>query len=254
VKKAFFIVCAYALLLLFGCSDNSDQRVPDCSRDAEEGSRVLTAQALLNMNAANYTSLINYWAEDVVYREPVLTNTGRQEMLEYLTAVFSGTAYGFPNDRDVEIKNELYSTAQDGSMTYMATLQWSGTFGNELFTQTGMSIIKFRPGEGCPYYHRDYYSEGDSWWNVPAWTPDISILRNVYIEQFGLTGRCFDDDVDGYTKYKNAAGCPAQGLDCNDFVPEINPGAIEWPGNGLDEDCDPLTPNGSADPALQMYQ
>lgn len=254
MQKVFFIVSACALLLLFGCSDGSDRKVLDCSRDADEVSRVLTAQALVTVNAANYTSLINYWAEDVVYKEPVLTNTGRQEMLDYLTAVFSGTPYGFPGDRDVEIRNELYSTAQDGSMTYMATLQWSGTFGTEFFTQTGMSIIKFRPAEGCPYYHRDYYSEGDSWWNVPAWKPVISGFRNVYISQFGLTERCFDDDGDGYTKYVEAAGCPDQGLDCNDFVPEIHPGAIEWPGNGLDEDCNPLTPNGSDDPTLQMYQ
>jgi hypothetical protein len=257
MDKVFFIVSVCALLLLVGCSDSGDSRDkkgPDCGRDADEASRVLTAKALLTMNAGNYQSLISYWAEDVIYKEPVLTNTGREEMLDYLAAIFSGTGYGFPNDRQVEIRNELYSTDQDGGMTYMATLQWTGTFGTEFFIQTGMSIIKFRPDEGCPYYHRDYYSEGDSWWNVPAWQPNISIFRNVYIEQFGLTERCFDDDGDEYAKYENSIGCPNQGLDCNDFVPGINPGVIEWPGNGVDEDCDPLTPTGSADPELKIYQ
>jgi hypothetical protein len=234
-----------------------------CSRDADEASRIATARALVTLNASNYLSLIDYWAEDIVYREPVWTNTGRAELLDYLSAVFAGTAYGFPDNRQVAIKNELYNThPEDGSMTYMATVEWSGTFGTEFFTQTGMSIIKFRPGEGCPYYHRDYSTEGDTWWNIPAEKEDVNLFRNIYVERFGLSGRCFDGDGDGYTKYKNATGCPngrVEGgvdldVDCNDFVPEINPGAIEIPDNGIDEDCDPVTPSGSDDPALQIYQ
>jgi hypothetical protein len=228
--------------------------VEPCSRDADEASRVLTAQALVAMNASNYLSLINHWAEDIVYREPVWTNSGRHELLDYLTAVFSGTAYGFPNDRLVDIKNELYKTQPDGSMTYMATLEWSGSFGKEFFTQTGMSIIKFRPGEGCPYYHRDYSTEGDTWWNIPAEKLEVKLFRQVYIEQFELTGRCFDGDGDGYSKYVNATGCTNPGLDCNDFVAEIHPGATEEPDNGIDEDCDPITPSGSEDPTMQVYQ
>jgi hypothetical protein len=228
--------------------------VEPCSRDADETSRVQTAQALVTVNASNYLSLINYWAEDIEYREPVWTNSGRHELLDYLSAVFSGTAYGFPDDRLTTIKNELYNTHEDGSMTYMATVEWSGTFGKEFFTQTGMSIIKFHPGEGCPYYHRDYSSEGDTWWNIPAEKPDVNIFRNIYIERFLLDGRCFDGDEDGYTKYANAAGCLNPGLDCNDFVPGIHPGATEILDNGIDEDCDPVTPSGSEDPALQIYR
>jgi hypothetical protein len=117
-----------------------------------------------------------------------------------------------------------------------------------------MSIIKFHPGEGCPYYHRDYSSEGDTWWNIPAEKPDVNIFRNIYIERFLLDGRCFDGDEDGYTKYGNAAGCLNPGLDCNDFVPGIHPGATEILDNGIDEDCDPVTPSGSEDPALQIYR
>lgn len=239
--------------------------VESCSRAIED--RVATAQALVTLNASNYLSRINYWAEDIVYREPVWTNTGRQELLDYLTAVFSGKAYGFPNDREVVIKNELHQTNPDGSMTYMATVEWTGSFGTEFFTQTGMSIIKFRPNEGCPYYHRDYSTEGDTWWNIPAEKQDVNLFRQVYIDRFGLTGRCFDGDGDGYTKYKNATGCrnarvgindagaPEDlDVDCNDFDEDIHPGSTEVPDNGIDEDCDPVTPSGSADPALQIYQ
>lgn len=214
--------------------------VEPCNRGADEASRVETARALVTLNASNYLSRIDYWAEDIVYRDPVWTHSGRAELLDYLSALFSGSGYGLPDDRQVEIKNELFSSLPDGSLTYMATIEWTGTFGTESFLQTGMSIIKFRPAEGCPYYHRDYFSEGDTWWNIPAERSDVNTFRNIYIDQFGLTGRCFDDDGDGYTKYVNAAGCPETGLDCNDFDPDINPGAIEIPGDGIDQDCDPL--------------
>ncbi len=245
-------------VLLFGCSDGSDNGSDNvavsCSLAADEASRVQTARALVTVDASNYESLIGYWAEDVVYRESVLTNSGREEMLEYLSAMFSGSAYGFPLDRQVVIKDELYHTQADGNMSYMATVEWSGTFGSEFFRQTGMSIVKFRPGEGCAYYHRDYSSEGDTWWNIPDFKPDVNFLRNMYITIFSLAGRCFDDDGDGYAKYSASSGCPNSGLDCNDFVPGINPGAMEIPGNGIDEDCAPLTPIDTADLELQSYQ
>ena len=229
--------------------------VEPCSRAADEGSRVETARALVTLNASNYLSRINYWAEDIVYKEPVWTNSGRAELLDYLSAVFAGTDYGFPADRQVVIKDELYNTLPDGSMTYMATVEWSGTFGSKFFTQAGMSILKFRPGEGCPNYHRDYTTEGDTWWNIPAEKADVNAFRSVYISLFELTGRCFDDDGDDYTKYAVATGCPnTTAVDCNDFVPGINPGAMEIPGDGIDQDCNPVTPTGSADPALQIYQ
>jgi hypothetical protein len=115
-----------------------------------------------------------------------------------------------------------------------------------------MSIIKFRPGEGCASYQRDYFTEGDSWWNIPAFKPDVEGLRNMYIAIFGLSLRCFDDDADDFAKYTSSLGCPLAGRDCNDFVPEINPAAMEIPGNGIDEDCDVTTP--FADPASQGFQ
>jgi hypothetical protein len=252
MRRASVIAAICAVLVVSACSDNSAGGASTCSRGADEASRVETARALVTVDASNFRTLIDYWAQDVVHREPVLTNTGRAEVEEYFAAMFSGSSYGFPPDRRVVVRDEVYTSQQDGSMTYMATVQWSGTAGNDFFLQNGMSIIKFRPGEGCPYYQRDYFNEGDSWWNIPAFKPAVEGLRNMYIGIFGLSMRCFDDDADGFAKYLSSLGCPSPGRDCNDFVPEINPAAMEIPGNGIDEDCDVTTP--FADPASQGYQ
>jgi len=47
---------------------------------------------------------------------------------------------------------------------------------------------------------------------------------------------CLDGDGDGY----EAASCG--GTDCDDSIPDVNPGMSEIPGNGIDDDCNPLTP------------
>ena len=242
MKKAYAISIFCTLLILFMAGSALAQIVPGCARADDETTRIETARAVLELTATNYASVINYWADDIEYKDPFLTNNGRQEMLDYLDGFYSGSIYGWPNDRVVTIKDELAKTWPDGSMTYIATIQWTGTSPLGFYFQTGMSIMKFRPGEGCPYYHRDYWTEGDSWYQVPAWKLEGDIMRGVYITLFGLTGRCFDDDQDGYTKYRQAQGCPNPGLDCNDFVPEINPGAIEIPGNGINDDCNKFTP------------
>jgi hypothetical protein len=244
MKKAYAISIFCTLLFPFMAGSALGQVTTGCDRGVTEAGRLQTARDLLEVDASNYALRVNYWAEDVVYREPVFTNHGRQEMFDYLAAMFGGTAYGFPDDKVVTIKDEVYHTDVDDNMTYIATMEWSGHLGTEFFIQTGMSIVKFDPGEGCPSYHRDYWSEGDTWWNIPSMKPMIDEMRGMYINIMGLTGRCFDDDFDGYTKYPAATGCPSAGLDCNDYLPEVNPGATEIRLNGIDDDCNPETPDG----------
>lgn len=244
MKKAYIISIFCSLLFLFMTGNALAQT---CDRsDTSRTGRITTAREILEANASNYASRINHRAPDILYKDPFLTNNGQEEMLDYLNTYYSGSIYGWPDDRVVTIKDEIAKEDPPGdptgSMTYIATIQWTGTSPVGSYFQTGMSIMKFRPGEGCPYYHRDYWSEGDSWYQVPAWKAEMSVMRGVYITIMGLTGRCFDDDQDGYTKYAQAEGCPNPGLDCNDFVPEINPGATEIPGNGINDDCDDFTP------------
>jgi len=48
-----------------------------------------------------------------------------------------------------------------------------------------------------------------------------------------------DGDEDGYMVCDN---------DCNDANPDVNPGVAEIPGNGVDDDCNPATPDDPAAP------
>ncbi len=246
MKKIHIISLLCALLLLASSGSALAQPVPGCTRAADETSRVETARAILKVGADDYQTVINGWAEvgagsdgigfdGAVYQETVLSNFTRQEMYDYLDIVFA-----WSDNMELDIIDELYVTYPDGSMTYMATNQWYGMATTGPYVQPGMSIVKFRPGEGCACYQRDYFTEGDTWWAVEPLQPMIAQFREQYILMFGLTGRCFDEDGDGYTKYSNTHGCANPGLDCNDYVAEINPAAEEVLDDGIDNNCDGL--------------
>lgn len=64
------------------------------------------------------------------------------------------------------------------------------------------------------------------------------LARKQLAARGGLVGpaltmamRALDADGDGYARWLG-------GGDCNDADPDVNPGALDWPGDELDQDCD----------------
>ena len=276
MKKAYAVSIFCALLFLSmegsaladeefgpGVFDDECATVLDpvncCDRAADEAARVETARQILRVNARvvdgvpdvdHYHTAINGWAvngsgedgvgeDGAVYQESTLSNFGRQEMWDYLDAIFA-----WSSDMELVTLDEIYMTHPDGSMTYMVGNKWFGSTDAGYYEQPGFSIVKFRPGEGCAAYQRDYFTEGDTYWGMSFAQDTVRAYRNEIISGLGLTGKCVDDDGDGYTKYEAATGCPNAGLDCDDYHDGVNPGATEIRGNGIDDDCNPETRDG----------
>ena len=268
MKKAYVISIFCTLLFLFTTGSALAQVFTPaecltkldpancCGRAADETTRLATARSILKVNARpdpsqpdgrdvdHYFKVINYWAvngsgedgegkDGAVYQESTLSNLGRQEMWDYLDVIFT-----WSSDMELLTFDELWETHPDGSMTYMVVNKWFGSTMGGYYEQPGISIVQFRPNEGCASYQRDYFSEGDTWWGMSFSQGSIRTKRETVISNLGLTDKCVDDDGDGYTKYKTATGCANEGLDCDDYHADIHPGAIEIEGDGIDNNCD----------------
>jgi len=233
-----------------------------CDRAADEATRVETARMILKVHArtvgdppvaeddSHYHISINGWAvngsgedlyssEDIpaVYQESSLSNLTRQEMWDYLDVIFA-----WQSDMELVIYDEVWETHPDDTMTYMLLNKWFGSTEAGYSEQPGISIVKFRPGEGCAAWQRDYFTEGDLYWGMGFAQGMVRDKRNTVITELGLTSKCVDDDGDGYTKYEAATGCPeGTVVDCDDYHASVNPAATEIRGNGLDDDCNPGT-------------
>jgi len=66
-----------------------------------------------------------------------------------------------------------------------------------------------------------------------------------YANRVEYTAPCRDSDGDGYGSTGSPSCTRGSPKDCNDGDPRVHPGAVEIPFNGIDDDCDPTTPQGN---------
>lgn len=100
--------------------------------------------------------------------------------------------------------------------------------------------------------------------DVCHWSKDTQTFEVINISEHALEphltnhGDAFpgafwaDNDGDGYGGSDQFDACPQIGYvtssnDCDDTNPNVNPGMNEVPYNGLDDDCDPSTPDDDLD-------
>jgi hypothetical protein len=132
--------------------------------------RKKVGRAIVEINSANWPSLLPYYADDIIYQDPIVTIEGVDMMAQFLGRLFATSP-------------DLITTVEDEiciNGIYMATWTMDGLFGGVPITAKGMSVVKFRPNETQAYYARDYYTEGDIMINIPELAPAVEGFRAFY--------------------------------------------------------------------------
>jgi hypothetical protein len=132
--------------------------------------RMEIGRALVEINAENWPSLLQYYADDIEYHDPIVDIYGIETMAEFLGRLFSASP-------------DLVTTVEDETLiggVYTATWTMSGQFDGVPFSAQGMSRVKFGAWSTQVYYSRDYYTEGDIMVNIPGLDEAVMGFRTFY--------------------------------------------------------------------------
>ncbi|MCA9771080.1 MAG: putative metal-binding motif-containing protein [Myxococcales bacterium] len=129
-----------------------------------------------------------------------------------------------------------FSGAPDFAVTYASDLgdlefDWTGP----LYVGGVETPITGYPRYDNPFTHVEF---GDRYFEITA-GGETSIIDLAL-------GACVDTDHDGYGDPASPE-CAQYIADCDDANAAVNPGAVEAPGNGIDDDCD-----GEVDEAMPL--
>lgn len=127
-------------------------------------------RSLVEINAGNWTSLLQYYADDIEYSDPIVHIEGIGTMTEFLGRLFASGPDLITTVEDETCINGIYS----------ATWTMAGSLEGVPYYASGMSIIKFRPKSLKAYYAKDYYSEGDIMASIPGLDEAIGAFRVFY--------------------------------------------------------------------------
>lgn len=132
--------------------------------------RLEIGRGMLEVQNVDWTTLLQYYTDDIEYQCPIVDVYGIEMVTEFL-----GRLYGSSPD--------LVTTIEDETLVgdvYSATWTMVGTFSGVPYEAKGISIIKFRPWSREVYYWRDYYTEGDIMTNIPGFDQAILGFRTYY--------------------------------------------------------------------------
>jgi len=141
----------------------------DKSRINQERQEI--GRALVEIDSANWQSLLKYYADDIEYYDPIVSIEGVDMMTDFLGRLF------------IVSSPDLITTVEDEICIdgiYMATWRMDGSFNGIPYSAKGMSIVKFRPKETQAYYSRDYYTEGDIMSTIPGLDEAAEAFRVYY--------------------------------------------------------------------------
>jgi hypothetical protein len=132
--------------------------------------RMDVGRALVEINAADWQSLLPYYAQNYEYFDPIVNISGFGTLVEFFARLFANSP-----DLVTTVQDE---TLQDG--VYMATWTMVGEFGGIPYSAPGMSIVKFA-GDGLQVdFSRDYYTEGDIMASIPGLDQAVLGFRTFY--------------------------------------------------------------------------
>jgi len=188
---AFLVLASVAMLLLPVVATAAGSGLGRLHRQ-----RMEIGRALIEVQSTNWPSVLQYYANDIEYHDPIVDIYGLETMAEFLGRLFASSP-------------DLVTTIEDETLignTYTATWTMVGQFSGVPYSAKGISIIKFRRWSRKVYYQRDYYSENDIMINIPGLDQAAIGFRTFY--------RCAVDPT---------FECPLSGAG-RDAGPEINPG------------------------------
>lgn len=132
--------------------------------------RLEIGRALIEINNADWQSLLPYYTADIEYHDPIVDIYGIDTLVPFLGRLFASSG-------------DLITTVEDESLVdgvYTATWTMAGLFNGIPYSAKGMSILKFRDWSTQAYYSRDYYTEGDIMATVPGLDQAIGGFRTYY--------------------------------------------------------------------------
>jgi len=132
--------------------------------------RLNVGRALVEINGANWQSLLQYYAYDYQYYDPIVYIDGFDELVPFFARLFASSP-------------DLVTTVEDEMLVgdvYTATWTMEGKFNGVPYEAKGMSILKFEPWSTQAYYSRDYYSEADIMATIPPLLPAVEQFRIFY--------------------------------------------------------------------------